>query len=305
MENEQLPRIQVISDLIRRAKQASQENVEVANGVAISLLHDAIEHSLYFCLLDSDNAAKPREEFKQLLGDVAKIYQERTNDVLPFQRKLILLNTQRVAFKHHGTRPTRTAMQEGLAYGIEFITAIFEKLYHFNIEEFHQSEFLRIDELRRLLAAARQEMTEGNFDEAMCQLSTANYRIDEAFAAVFGHPRPPLRLSSPFNSDSGSREMIEFITRGDTHTLITAVLIASGQDVAAYTGMRMRLPVIYAMADGSFRFDRIVPNPYTAEDVQNCIDQITRVAAFLEERFPALRYEQDRWLTGVISPWPN
>lgn len=306
MDSVQLQRIQTISELIRRANGAAQEQTEAANGVAVSLIHDAIEHSLYLVLLDTDHTAKPREEFKGLLGDVAKIFQDRTGEALPYQRKLHLLNSVRIAFKHHGTRPNKSVTLEAMSYGTEFVAALFQRIYDFKIEDFHPAEFLRIEEIRSLLLNATSLVKSGQVDDAMCKLALANYRIEAAFSAVFDQPRPPMRITSPSEPDADfRRDLVEFIGRSDKHALVTAVLVASGQDVAAYTSMRWRLPVVYALLDDTFRFDKIVPNEYTAEDVQFCLEQLTRIAVWMEERFPALDFREGRWTTGAISPWPN
>ena len=306
MDSGQLQRIQTISELIRRSTAVAQENTESVNGIAISLLHDAIEHSLYFVLLDADQTAKPREDFKSLLGDVAKVFQNKTQETLPFQRKLHVLNNLRVAFKHHGTRPTRSAMLEAMSYGTEFVTTLFDKVYSFQINNFHPAEFLRIEEIRSLLMSAGALLETGEIDDAMSKLALANYRVEQAFGAVFDQPRPPMRLTSPFEGDRDfRRDLMEFIGRSDKHALVTAVMVASGQDVAAYTSMRWRLPVVHAFVGGNFGFDKIVPNPYSSEDVRFCLDQLSRIAVWLEERFPLLDFKDGRWMTGAVSPWPN
>jgi hypothetical protein len=306
MDSGQLQRVQTISDLIRRSNAAAEENTESANGIAISLLHDAIEHSLYFVLLDTDQNAKPREEFKSLLGDVAKVFEGKVGEALPFQRKLHVLNNHRVAFKHHGTRPTRSTTLEAMSYGTEFVTVLFGKVYKFQIDKFHPAEFLRIEEIRSLLISVPALAETGEIDDAMTKLAIANYRVEQAFSAVFDQPRPPMSLTSPFDSGRNFRQdLVEYISRSDKHTLVTAVLVASGQDVAAYTSMRWRLPVVYALIDGSFRFDKIVPAPYTSEDARFCLEQISRISVWLEERFPLLDFKDGRWVTGAVSPWPN
>jgi hypothetical protein len=304
MDSGQLQRIQTISDLMRRSQAAASENLESANGVAISLLHDAIEHALYFVLLDTNHAAKAREEFKELLGEVAKIYLSKTGEALPFLRRLQVLNSLRIAFKHHGTRPSKNTTQEALAYGGEFLRALFDSLYSFEIDSFRLIETLRIVEVRDLLLVAESLADAGETDEAMTKLALANYRVNEAISAIFSPPDAPMRLSSPFGEDRDfRRELVEYIGRGDKHTLVTAVLIASGQDVAGFTSARMLLPVVYAFIGGSFGFDKITPHPYTADDVRFCLDQMSRVAIWLEERFPFLDFRDGRWTTGTVSPW--
>lgn len=306
MNSSQLRRVQTIADLMRRSNSALQENTEAANGIAISFLHDAIEQTFYMILLDFNQSPKPREEFKELVKAVATLFLSKASQTMPFQRQLDDLNSQRVSFKHRGTRPTRNAALEMQSYGIEFLTVAFQTFYSFKIQDFHPAEFLRIDAVRVPLVEARNALGTDSFDDAMCQIALANYRIDEAFGVIFGPPRPPLRIDSPFGEGADfRRDLLDFIRQSDQHTLITAVLIASGQDVAAYTSARWRLPVVHAFVGGNFSYDKIVPNPYTADDVNFCMEQIERLAVWMEERFSSLSFADGRWQTGSISPWPN
>jgi hypothetical protein len=305
MDTAQLQRIQAIADLIRRSDAAALENTELANGVAISLMHDAIEHSLNFVLLDLDHNAKPKDDFKGLVGDVGKLVKDKTGEELPYANKLNLLNTARVAFKHHGIRPTRSIALEATAYGTQFISTLFQKLYNFNIEDFHPAEFLRIAELRNLLVEAIGLSKDGKIDDAMCKLAVANLRINNAVGAVFVPPRAPLRMSSSLGGDRDFRDLIEYVQSGDKQTLVSALMVAAGQDVAAYSTMIMRLPVVYWHPNDTFSFDRIIPNPYTADDVQLCLRELLKIAEWLEHRFPHLDFQDGKWITGIVSPWPN
>ena len=112
MDIGQRRRIQAIIDLMRRAKMTIDENTDSANGIAVSLLHDAIEHTLYLVLLDGHQAPKKREEFNELVAAVADHYSNRANRDMPFRRQLNDLNALRIAYKHRGSRPSRSSTLE-------------------------------------------------------------------------------------------------------------------------------------------------------------------------------------------------
>ncbi|MGA7713335.1 MAG: hypothetical protein WCA81_15640 [Rhizomicrobium sp.] len=302
----QRQRALAISDLMRRAKAALDENTDAANGIALSLLHDAIEHTLYLVLLGGHQALKKGEEFKELISSVAKLYSSTANKDMPFQRQLTDLNGLRVAYKHRGARPSRVSTLEAYCNGHAFLETLFKDLYAIEIDSFDLIDQLRNTELRERLVKARDFLRAGQFDDGMCEVAVANYRLDQAFGAVFDQPKAPLRLSSPFGDDASERrDVVEFISRGDRHTLVTAVLIASGQNISAHTTMRRHLPVVYHMLNDEFRFDKITPVPYTAEQVEMCLAQVSKIAVWMEERFPALEFSNGRWITGVVSPWPD
>lgn len=305
MDTAQLQRIQAIADLVRRSDAAALENTELANGVAVSLLHDAVEHALNFVLIDLDHTAKPKDDFKGLLGDVGKLYKDKTGEELPYAKKLNLLNTTRVAFKHHGIRPNRSSALEAISYGTPFISALFQKLYGFDIDDFHPAEFLRIEEIRKLLLDAIALLDCGKIDDAMCSLAVTNYRINQAVSAVFVPPREPLRMSFAAREDRDLGDLVEFIREGDKQSLVAALMVAAGQDVAAYSNMIQRLPVVYWHMDNTFTFDRIIPKPYADEDVRLCLRELVEIAEWLEQRFPQLDFKDGKWITGVVSPWPS
>jgi hypothetical protein len=304
LDTGQRQRVQAIIDLMRRAKMAADENTDSANGIAVSLLHDAIEHALYLVLLDAHQTPKKREEFSDLISTVAGHYKTRANKDMPFQRQLNDLNALRVAFKHRGARPSRGSTLETYSNGSAFIEALFFDLYAFRTADFDLVDQLRNAEIRNRLIDARNFLREGNFDEAMCEIAVANFRLNQALVTLFDQPRPPLSLSISFG-DRKTQDLMEYISSGDRHALVTSVLIASGQDISAHITMNWCLPVVHALMDGTFRFDKITPNPYTAEDARMCLGQVTKIAVWMEERFPALEFLDGRWNTGVVSPWPN
>jgi len=98
---------------------------------------------------------------------------------------------------------------------------------------------------------------------------------------------------------------VEYISSGDRHALVTSVLIASGQDISAHITSSWYLPVVYALLDDTFQLHKITPNPYTSEQARMCFEQVSKVAVWMEERFPTLDFVDGRWNTGVVSPWPN
>jgi hypothetical protein len=304
LDTGQRQRIQTIIDLMRRAKMAIDENTDSANGIAVSLLHDAIEHTLYLVLLDGHQTPKRREEFNELVAAVAVHYRTRANRDMPFRRQLSDLNALRIAFKHRGSRPSRGSTLEAYSNGSAFLEVLFSDLFALRIEDFDLVDQLRIAEIRNHLIESRNLLRQGNFDEAMCESAVANFGIDRALVAIFDQPRPPLSLSNSF-VDRTARELVEYISSGDRHALVTSVLIASGQDISAQITTDWYLPVVYALLDGTFRFDKITPDPYTAERVQMRFNHVAKTATWMEERFPALDYLDGRWKTGAVSPWPN
>jgi hypothetical protein len=304
LDTGQRQRVQAIIDLMRRAKMAVDENTDSANGIAVSLLHDAIEHALYLVLLDGHQTPKKREEFKDLISAVAEHYKTRANKDMPFRRQLNDLNALRVAFKHRGARPSRGSTLEAYSNGSAFLEALFSDLYAVKIGDFDLVDQLRNAEIRNRLIDARNFLREGNFDEAMGEIAIANFRLNQALVAVFDQPRPPLSLSTSF-ADNKTRDLVEYISSGDRHALVTSLLIASGQDISAQITTSWYLAVVYALLDGTFHLDKIIPTPYTAEQAQMCLEQVTKIAVWMEERFPALEYLDGRWNTGVVSPWLN
>lgn len=286
MDIGQRRRIQAIIDLMRRVKMTIHENTDSANGVAVLLLHDAIEHTLYLVLLDSHQTPKRREEFSELVAAVADHYNNRANKEVPFRRQLSDLNALRIAYKHRGSRPSRSSTLEAYSNVSAFLEVLFGDLYALRIEDFDLADQLRIAEIRDHLIEARNLMRQGNFDDAMCKVAVANFRIDQALVAIFGQPTPPLGLSSSF-ADRTMRQLVDYISSGDRHALVTSILITSGQDIAAQITTDWYLPVIFELLDGTFRFDKITPGPYTAEQAQMCFNQVAKTAMWMEERFPA------------------
>lgn len=298
MDGGQLRRIQMIAELARRSASALRENSEVGNGVAVSLLHDAVEHSLYLALLIGHQSPGKREEFKELIARVNVIYKTQTRLDMPFQRQLENLNRVRVDFKHHGHVPPRSVTLEVCENAREFVITLIRNLLKIEIEDFHPVMFLRTVVIREHLETTQVLATSENFREAMNAAARALWYLDSGLAAIFRQPRPP-GLSYDFRGVPGLnqlyRQLIDFITNGDRSILISSIMMASGLDVREFSQMRAKLPHVSRTYGGTFHFSYTNSYICTVSDLNDAVSQITRVALWLEERFPTLRYEGEAW----------
>lgn len=296
----QLQRVQTIATFVRQAIMASQQNTEVGYGLAISALHDAIEHAFFFTLLSEHKEPKGREEFKELMKDTAEIYKAKTQEDMPFQRLLLSLNDLRKAFKHKGVCPSKSATVEHQEAGMSFLRSLLDKVHGIKIEEFHSLDVLRLSVLRIPLQKARTHLKAGDLDAAMRELAMAHHRLIQGVRTIFAQRRPTYQMS--FDIPDFTKTLLDYVDDNDQGILMTAVLLSSGLDFTSYTYARLHIPSVTQDTFGAMKFHPTGYEPHTSGEVEQCLEQMALFATWIEQRFPTLHHDGCVWTRGVRSP---
>jgi len=284
-------RIQIISDLSRRANLAFTEGSEIGNGVAISLLHDALEHSFNLIALENHAPVKPNSTFAQLVEIASEIVSAKTGEPMLFGTRLAQLNKIRVEFKHHGTTPTRSVTAEQFEAGTGFLRYLFKTLFDINIEKFTAAELLRTEVIRTPLLEAIALSREGKFLDAAGKCAVAHHYIEGALHHAFGSNsyHVPMRVGREFQPLIDG--ILRVINEGDKNSIVTSALLLSGLEPMDRARAISLMPHASLTGGGTWYFAHTRPTAETEEDFDLVFQYLSKLALWTEEKFPLLTYE--------------
>lgn len=301
MENAERQRIVTIAVLMERAKTAFTENGDIANGVCVSLLHDAVEHALFLTTSKHNVLLGRNPDFKDLVESVAKIYEQNTTERLPYRTPLATFNKVRVAFKHDGVVPARAVTIEVIDNATAFLKHLFERLYDLDIESFDLSDGVRTDAIRDQLKRARVARDNGDFPEAARACAEASALFESAIRILFVAGNPP---TIPINTgdhridryaQSVVKNLLRYVLANDAAMLASSLMLGAGMSHLDLAKFREMIPHFSQTYGGQKFFVETRPGPSTKEDVDFLIRHMARSTLWLEQRFPTLCYNGMVW----------
>lgn len=139
------------------------------NSLAISTLHDAVESMLNLV------AQATRAEVKGNRPDFLQIFDaiDKTLDptgIAGDRAAMAAMNTTRVAFKHHGSRPDERTLQRHLARASEFVTGLCQTVFDTSFDDVPLLLFVTQSGVRQELEAADRCRAAGDWVVAMQHL---------------------------------------------------------------------------------------------------------------------------------------
>lgn len=301
MDNTERQRIFAISELLRRAKSTFTENTSLSNGICISLLHDAVEHTLFLTMLKYHCPIPKRADFAQLVSLVADVYRSNASEEMPYQTPLKTLNRLRVSFKHAGTLPSREATIEAMDGGKAYLNDVFERLYKVAIENFDLSDSLRLTPIREQLLLAREKCDNADLLAAAQACAVANWYFESAMSTLFRVDHvPSIRISTGnYRVDEQlqtvAKGLVENLLKSDMSVLSLSLIGSSGIDLVEHARFKLALPNASRTLGGKWYYSWTRSLPKQEPDVCFLISHMTRLTLWLEERFPTLHYDGETW----------
>lgn len=299
-------RLAFVRYLYQLGERQSRE-AEPIGATSLLIFHDAVE---LFLQLASEkvNAGKREPSFIEYWD---LIRQELPGEAALSQKEAMRrLNKSRVALKHHGTLPSRLALEEFRAS----VTAFFEDntptVFGVEFSDISMIEFVEPEEARRRLETAQHHLAQGNLLKGSSEAAIAfnamlddyeDRKRDRFHRSPFLFSQEMRGLDSFFmrlatgsasrgGGDQLTQRLAEFInkTKASLDSMGNALkVMALGIDYRRYSRFRMLAGTATRMAGGSYRTyrpqDSLGEDSLTPEDVRFCIDFVIEAAITLQE----------------------
>lgn len=157
---------------------------DISNGLVVSLLQDAAELAMWAIVNKKSVQVKDKDGFVSILDKVGSEV-----GVLYGKAQIIEINKSRVAFKHYGLSPSPSDIPRFIEGARFFLTENVRAYIGLDFNAVSLADEIPDTETRNFIKNSEQYREEGNFEDALVQVSLAFQRIlrvaqDDLFGSV-------------------------------------------------------------------------------------------------------------------------
>lgn len=259
-----MKRLALIKTMFNMASDQSKA-AEPLSALSLLTFHDAVE---LFLELSADQCGVWRTGLNFL--EYWELLRNSSRGIGLTQRgPMDALNRARVDFKHHGTMPSSTNIEEFRISTSTFLKENTPLVFGINFENISIVEIVTYENTRNSLKAALDLLNRGQFRESVEKSGLAFAQLiddyeekkrDQFHRSPFFFGESMTFLSSSFMGLSSSRERAErdlgeFVdkTKSSIESMREALKIVSlGLDFKRYTKFKLITPVFYETSDGNY-----------------------------------------------------
>ncbi|QMU78856.1 hypothetical protein GXW83_27310 [Streptacidiphilus sp. PB12-B1b] len=151
--------------------QAQARQPEPLNATAVLSFHDAVEQ---FLRLAADHLGVSLSKNVTFLGYWSEIKSGSTaNITLPSKAPMDRMNSLRVGFKHHGTIPSKSAIEQSRADSVTFFTDAVPMVFGVGFEGIDMIDLVTQPETAKILRHTQAQADAGQWPSAMAGLMIA------------------------------------------------------------------------------------------------------------------------------------
>jgi hypothetical protein len=158
--------------LFEKAQLLWEPQRDITNGVVVNLLQDAAELALWAIVKMHSVNMKSKEGFVSLLESI-----NVPGKAIRGKAQMLEINSSRVSFKHYGLTPSTSDIPRFVEGTRFFLIENVREFLSLTFENISLADEVRVPELRALLKEAERYRNDGDFDEAMVQVSLAYQKL--------------------------------------------------------------------------------------------------------------------------------
>lgn len=264
---------------------------------SVLTFHDAVELFLELSLEHLHSDKRPKDvKFMQYWDELNALLKEKGKRELTQRASMDKLNGARVAFKHHGTPPSKTAIEDFRSSVSNFFEENVQTVFGFDFADIALLELVRYDLTKNCLKKAEGLLKQGKIDDALDEVAIAFTQLiddyekrkrDEFGRSPFFFGKRMEFLDSFFMGLRG--KLGDFVDR--TKESIEAIqdvvkILSMSIDYRRYARFRLLTPYIERYVGGKLeavRMNRGSRGTPTVEDVDFCINFVIESALALQE----------------------
>ena len=281
---------------------------------SILTFHDTIE---LFLELASEYLGVTKRlkdiKFMQYWSLINPILKERGKDGLTQKISIDRLNGARVAFKHHGTPPSKSAIEGFRTNTTSFFEENTPTVFNIKFSDVSLIELVKCQATKNNLKVAKILLKEDRIEDSLDKIALAFAQLiddyesrkrDEFGRSPFFFGKSMTFLSSFFMEIRGRLgDFVDRVKESIEAIQDSVKILSLGLDYRRYAKFRLLTPIVLKMSDGGYQIQRIergskgIPSK---EDVQFCIDFVIESAIVLREFDFEVKPEKRRTLADLI-----
>jgi len=259
--------------------------------VSVLTFHDAVE---LFLELASEYLNVPKRvkelSFPKYWGIINPILKEKGQPELTQRITMDKLNENRIAFKHHGTPPSKLAIEESRVNATNFFEENASIIFDVKFSEVSLVNLIQCEDAKKSLMESQRLLKQNKRKDALDKIALAFAQLIDDYEMrktdKFGR--------SPFFFGEKVSPIMEFPIGLSFEEMERALkplqdavkILSLGLDYRKYARFHVLTPVVIRFIGGKYSIQRIEIGRKispTNEDVQFCIDFVIESAITLQE----------------------
>ena len=232
-------------------------------------------------------------EYWSLINPILK---NRGKDELTQKISIDRLNGARVAFKHHGTPPSKSAIEGFRTSATNFFEENTLTVFDIEFSDISLIELVKYQATKNSLEEAQKMLKENKIEDSLDKVALAFAQLiddyeskkrDEFGRSPFFFGESLTFLSSFFMDIRGNLgEFIDKVKEAIEALQDSVKILSLGLEYRRYAKFQLFTPIVLRMTGGKYEIQRIERGSKgtpSAEDVQFCIDFVVESAIALQE----------------------
>lgn len=256
---------------------------------SILTFHDSVELFLQLSAEQLDLQADKKTEFMKYWDIIDPALRKEKGTELSQKEAMRRLNNSRVAFKHHGTLPSRLAIDGFRASVTEFFQTNTPLVFGIQFSQISMMDLVKCEIAKRLLEESQSLAQSGDIREAITKVAVAFVALIDDYeyrkTEMIGHS--PFRFGDCMTYlSSDYYDLGDFVNKlkESIETLQEGMKILSlNLDYKRYVRFRMLTPPLMRMAGGGFRTYWNPKNEPTIDTYTFCFDYVIESAIRLQD----------------------
>ncbi len=155
---------QIFNEALFHSERKSNSASRILTIIGFDLAVETILKTVYSTLEEKN---KPKENFLALVEQVEKILNQEGIGSIPKRREIFYVHEIRNIAQHKARYPTSNEIDEARIYIRDFLKDIISQVWNISFFELSFIDFIRNDEIRRLLTDSEQELRNNKYIECV------------------------------------------------------------------------------------------------------------------------------------------
>jgi hypothetical protein len=192
--------------LYQRAALEIRPHDELSSGIAVSLMHDAVEMVISEIAKELRLPIGERDSFPAKLEKIRRAAEEKNQLIADLG--VLDLNKVRIAYKHNGILPAYSEAMKCQVFCEQFLESCCLVFFAHDFASVSLADLIKLDDLRVLVKAAERELAEGKHEQSVIESAKAFAVVSSLVEKLL--PSTNNKFWSVSSTISGSGREVEY-----------------------------------------------------------------------------------------------
>jgi len=221
------------------------------------------------------------------------------------------LNEARIAFKHHGTPPSKSTIEYARVSVTNFLEENTPIVFNVELSKISLIDMVQCENSRGSLRKAQELLNSGSLEDALDKVAVAFVQLTDDYEVrkLSEYARSPFFFGGSFSHSNGIKAVgpqfselrmyVERVSEALANIQEAMKIISFGFDYRKYVRFKVLTPTILRIPGGDYKIQRLQRHQgtLTTEDVEFCVEFVIESAITLKQ----FDFESETW-TKYLKP---